>query len=62
MLKLVKYFFSTKIKIILNIIYGKTAKNCLPILDSAGQETPLLMKNKKEKSLEDIKIILVNLN
>ena len=30
----------------LSIIYGKTEKQCLAILDSAGQETPLLIQNK----------------
>ena len=36
----------------LSIIYGKTGKKNLAILDSAGQETPLLMENKKEKTIE----------
>ena len=36
----------------LSIIYGKTGKKNLAILDSAGQETPLLMENKKEKNIE----------
>ena len=36
----------------LSIIYGKTEKQNLAILDSAGQETPLLIENKKEKSTE----------
>ena len=39
----------------LSIIYGKTGKQNLAILDSAGQETPLLMENKKEKSIENDK-------
>ena len=39
----------------LSIIYGKTGKKNLAILDSAGQETPLLMKNKKEKANENYK-------
>ena len=30
----------------LSIIYGKTEKQCLAILDSAGQETPLIIQNK----------------
>ena len=39
----------------LSIIYGKTGKKNLAILDSAGQETPLLIENKKEKSTEENK-------
>jgi hypothetical protein len=39
----------------LSIIYGKTGKQNLAILDSAGQETPLLIQNKKDKNIEDEK-------
>ena len=37
----------------LSIIYGKTGKKNLAILDSAGQETPLLLENKKDKNIDD---------
>ena len=40
----------------LSIIYGETSKQCLAILDSAGQETPLLSPNKNEKGLDDDKL------
>ena len=39
----------------LSIIYGRTEKHNLAILDSAGQETPLLTQNKQEKGIEDNK-------
>ena len=39
----------------LSIIYGRTEKQNLAILDSAGQETPLLNQNKQEKGIEDNK-------
>ena len=37
----------------LSIIYGKAGKKNLAILDSAGQETPLLIENKRDKNIED---------
>ena len=37
----------------LSIIYGKSDKKNLAILDSAGQETPLLTQNRQEKEIED---------
>ena len=37
----------------LSIIYSKTMKQNLAILDSAGQETPLLAQNTKEKEIGD---------
>ena len=37
----------------LSIIYGRTGKQNLAILDSAGQETPLLTQNLKEKEIGD---------
>lgn len=40
----------------LSIIYGETPKQCLAILDSAGQETPLLSQNKNEKGIDDDKL------
>ena len=39
----------------LSIIYGKTEKQLLAILDSAGQETPLLKQNKKDNSNDNNK-------
>jgi len=39
----------------LSIIYGKTGKQNLAILDSAGQETPLLTQNRQEKGTEEDK-------
>ena len=39
----------------LSIIYGRTEKQNLAILDSADQETPLLTQNKQEKGIEDNK-------
>ena len=36
----------------LSIIYGNTGKKNLAILDSAGQETPLLIEDKKDKNIE----------
>lgn len=39
----------------LSIIYGRTEKQNLAILDPACQETPLLTQNKQEKGIEDNK-------
>ncbi len=39
----------------LSIIYGKTEKQLLAILDSAGQETPLLKQNKIDNSNDNNK-------
>ena len=45
-------FFNVKTEC-LSIIYSKTMKQNLAILDSAGQETPLLAQNIKEKEIGD---------
>jgi len=38
----------------LSIIYGKTEKQNLAILDSAGQETPLLIQNRNDNNNANI--------